>query len=293
MKGLILKNLYDNSPTSANQSARLKEQFVKLGVRADVMPNSPVNIGIDGDGNITHAYADYDFCVYLDKDKYCSYLLEKSGMRLFNRHDAVRACDDKMITHSRLAQSGIKMPATIPGALCYLNAPLDLSVIECVETRLGYPVVVKACYGSLGKDVHLAKNRDELVALAQKYQHTPHLYQQFIAESAGRDIRVITVGGQTVAAMERRSADNFRSNLELGGTGSAIRPDGELKKLCKKVSDILNLDYCGIDVLESNGGYIICEVNSNAFFGGIERVTGINIAERYAEHIIAFTKNLH
>lgn len=292
MKGLILKNLYDSLPAYLNQSVRLKEQFKKLGVKSDIMPNSPTRISLDSDGNIINAYAGYDFCVYLDKDKYCSYLLEKSGMRLFNRHDAVRACDDKMTTHSRLALSGIKMPATVPGALCYSEAPLDLSVIEGVENKMSYPVVVKTCYGSLGNGVHLAKNRKELIDLAKKYRRTPHLFQKFIAESAGRDIRVITVGGQTVAAMERKSAGDFRSNLELGGTGSAIKPDTGLQKLCKKVSDILNLDYCGIDVLESDRGYTVCEVNSNAFFGGIERITGVNVAERYAEYIISVVKTL-
>ena len=106
-----------------------------------------------------------------------------------------------------------------------------------------------------------------------------------MGSSFGRDIRVIVIGGQCVAAMIRQSNGDFRSNLELGGVGTPMTPSTELKTLCEKVAFVLHLDYCGIDVLFGENGYLICEVNSNAFFGGIESVTHINIAERYAKYI--------
>lgn len=285
MKGLILTNLYDSSPSCLNQSIRLKDELEKLGANADILKNSPEKIGVGDDGGLICGYKDYDFCVYFDKDKYCSFVLEKSGLRLFNRHEAIRACDDKVSTHLALSSNGIKMPKTIPSALCYTEAE-TCPYLDDIERELGYPLVVKSSYGSLGKGVHLAKNRGELISLWQKYRHSPHLYQRFISESAGRDIRLIAVGGKVVAAMQRTSKTDFRSNIELGGTGAPFTPDNELISLAKKVSDILKLDYCGIDVLESNSGYLVCEVNSNAFFGGIERVTGVNVARVYAEHIL-------
>ena len=150
---------------------------------------------------------------------------------------------------------------------------------------LGYPLVVKSSYGSLGSGVHLARDAGELKDICQKLKCSPHLFQKFIAESSGRDARVIVVGGEVTAAMTRTAHGDFRSNLELGGSGSPLVPDDGLAELCRRVARHICLDYCGIDMLFGSNGYLVCEVNSNAFFGGIERVTGINVAAAYAAHM--------
>ena len=88
--------------------------------------------------------------------------------------------------------------------------------------------------------------------------------------------------------MKRKNANDFRSNIELGGKGERFDADENLIALCEKVANLLGLDYCGIDVLtDENGERYICEVNSNAFFAEAERVCGVNIAKKYAELIIA------
>lgn len=285
-RGAILINPYDGSPAYLNQSERLQSELKALGCGADIVQNSNLTY-IDGNGRIESSLFSYDFCVYLDKDKYTSAMLEKTGLRLFNRHSAVRACDDKMSTHILLAERGIKMPATVAGALCYSENPeKERAFCRSVALRLGLPVVVKACYGSLGKQVYKADDIEELYALSEKLRYTPHLYQKYIAESAGTDFRIILVGGKVVAAMKRVSRTDFRSNIDLGGTGETIEPDAELKDISERAAAALNLDYCGVDVLKSQSGYLVCEVNSNAFFGGIEKVTGVNVARAYAEHIL-------
>ncbi len=154
-----------------------------------------------------------------------------------------------------------------------------------MQSELGYPLIVKECYGSLGKGVYKADDRASLEKIAEAVKLKPHIFQKFIAESAGTDIRVIVIGGKPVAAMRRVSDGDFRSNLELGGKGEKFDCPAHMADLCAKTSEILGLDYCGIDVLARNDGYCICEVNSNAFFGGIERVTGVNVARLYARHI--------
>ena len=212
-------------------------------------------------------------------------MLERSGLRLFNSHNAIQACDDKMQTAILLSQNSIPMPRTLPGLLCYENQKLNVKAIQNVGQILGFPVIIKSSYGSLGKDVYKANDIAELCEIAEKLKFSPHLFQQFIQESYGKDIRVIAIGGKVVAAMLRQSRGDFRSNLELGGEGKNIILSQEAKELCEKVADLLDLDYCGIDILQGNNKYYICEVNSNAFFGGIEAVTGINIAEKYASYI--------
>lgn len=286
-KGIIITNAYSTLPSSLNQSLRLKKEFSKFGVEADICPNNSFPVEVSGNGEAIRRIAAYDFCVYLDKDKYVSVLLEKTGLKLFNSAEAIATCDDKMLTHIALTDHGIQMPKTLPGLLCYdPQEPVKESILDHIEQALGYPVIVKASYGSLGKDVHKADSRAELRVLCEQYKLAPHLFQECIKECAGKDIRVICIGGKTVAAMQRESCTDFRSNIELGGKGSVYELNPELSSLCGKISDILGLDYCGIDVLPSSRGYLVCEVNSNAFFGGIEAVTGINIARLYAEYIV-------
>lgn len=286
-KGLILINAYSRLPSALYQSERLRDELQRLGINADVRRNDFIPLTTDFNGNILNSLGGYDFCIYLDKDKYVSQLLERSGVRLFNSHSAIEVCDDKMQTHIALSNSGIPMPPSVPGLLCYdPDEKVKPEALDKIEKALGYPMVIKACYGSLGKDVYKADDRQSLEIISEKLKCRSHLFQKFIAESAGRDIRVIVIGGKVTAAMKRVSQTDFRSNLELGGTGSPYAPDDGLTDLCERAAKKLGLDYCGIDVLESNRGYLICEVNSNAFFGGIERVTGVNIAALYARHIV-------
>lgn len=284
-KGLILTNAYSLLQSAQNQANRLKEEFFTLGVQADILRNDHMALYIEN-GLVANGLNGYDFCVYLDKDKYVSQMLEKSGIRLFNSHSAIQVCDDKMQTHIALANNGIPMPRTLPGLLCYTpESTVTKQTLDKVEKFIGYPVIVKECYGSLGKNVYKADNRAQLNAIAEKLKTIPHLFQQCITESLGRDIRVIVIGKKPVCAMLRQSKDDFRSNIGLGGTGTAVEIDDNLYSLCNKVAEILNLDYCGIDVLLGKDGYYICEVNSNAFFGGIEAVTKVNVAKLYAQYI--------
>lgn len=285
-RAVIIINAYSTLPTGLNQAERLKSEFERLGVMAEIRRNG-FFASLENSGKLVNALCGYDFCVYLDKDKYASAILEKSGLRLFNSHAAVRVCDDKTETHLALAGHGVPMPQTVPATLCYdPQAKIKEEHILFLERTLGYPVIVKESYGSLGKGVYKADNRAELEELCEKLKCTPHLFQRFISSSAGRDIRVIVIGGKAVAAMQRKSDTDFRSNLELGGTAKPVEIDVRLRDICELTAKILKLDYCGIDVLYGeNGGYLVCEVNSNAFFGGIERVTGVNIARLYAAYI--------
>lgn len=283
MKGAIVTNGYSSLAAAKNQANRLQEEFDRIGVNCGIFPNEFFGAHIKC-GEISSEFPRCDFCVYLDKDKYLSAVLEKSGVRLFNRHAAIRVCDDKMSTHIALADEGINMPETFAGLLCY-DGGAPLKNLDKIERALGYPLIIKECYGSLGKGVYKADNRAELRKTAEKLKLTPHLFQKFISESAGRDIRAIVIGGEIKAAMLRKSNGDFRSNIALGGTAEAIEPDEEMRALCRKISEVLGLDYCGIDLLLGREGYLVCEVNSNAFFGGIEAATGVNIARLYAEYI--------
>lgn len=286
-RGVILINAYSKRPAVLEQVEQIRDEFAKLGINADIRRNNRFGATIDGKGDIACALSDYDFCVYLDKDKYVSEMLEKSGMRLFNSHKAVLVCDDKMCTSIALANNGIKMPKTLAGLLCYNpEESVAPETLDKVESLLGYPLIIKESYGSLGNGVFKVDDRAQLESAAQRLKCKSHLFQEFIASSYGRDLRVIVVGGKAVGAMERKAHGDFRSNIELGGEGRAYNLDNATAEIAERVSRILGLDYCGIDLLFADSGApYVCEVNSNAFFAAFERVTGINVAECYARHI--------
>lgn len=134
--------------------------------------------------------------------------------------------------------------------------------------------------------MRLIRTMDELRTTEKDFLYCPHFYQRYLAESEGRDIRVIVIGGRAVAAMERQAKKGeFRSNIELGGHGVCVGLTESFRLAAERAAEALKLDYCGVDLLETASGPVLCEVNSNAFFEGMEAATGINIARLYAEHI--------
>ncbi len=286
MKGLILTNAFFNSPEADYQPARLLEEFSALGVSANIKRNDFFPFSVE-DGSLKREL-NYDFCVYLDKDKYVLRALEKCQIPTFNCASAIEVCDDKMLTALALSNEGVPMPKTLPGLLCYnQNATVTDESVEKIISSLSLPLIAKESYGSLGKSVFLVKTKAELLSVMEKLKCKPHLFQEFIKESKGRDLRVIGIGGKAVGAIERKNEDDFRSNLFSGGTATPMPVTEEIKSLTSKIMSALSLDYCGIDLLFSKDGYLVCEVNSNAFFGGFEKATSINVARLYAQHILS------
>lgn len=287
MKGLIVMNGYPAAEKFYRQSERIASELRARGVEMDVCLNGEMAAVLCGDGQV-NGVEGYDFSVYLDKDKYLSKLLELKGLRLFNRAEAIEFCDDKMTTYLHLAKSGVPIVPSIPAPLCYTkNAQVKKDFLSFVESQFGYPLIAKKSYGSFGEGVRLIANRAELESVETEWLYLPHFYQQFVQESAGRDVRVIVVGGKAFAAMERvAQGREFRSNIELGGQGVAVALTDAQIQTAERAAQALGLDYCGVDLLEGESP-LVCEVNSNAFFEGLESVTGANVAAAYAEHILS------
>lgn len=283
MKGLIVVNAYAKT-TETRQVLRLRDEFFKLGVSTRVIRNDCF-FGRVGCDEYARKLNDYDFCVYLDKDKYASRVLSKH-MRLFNSAEAIESCDDKMTTHILLSDSGIPMPPTVAGLLCYdKTAEIPDSAADGVIDALGLPVIVKQAYGSMGSGVFKADTKKQMKTVMRKLKCEPHLFQKYIASSHGRDLRVIVVGGKVLGGIERRSNGDFRSNIGLGGSATAVAVPSEVSDYAVKAAGILGLDYCGLDFLYGDR-FLLCEVNSNAFFDAFEEATNINVAGAYARHIL-------
>ena len=285
-KGLIVVNTYEVFPSVEHMVSRLKEEFAKLGIVFDVLSSGELPLWVSEDGRIRHGDLPYDFAIYLDKDPYVASMLEDAGLRLFNKADAIRLCDDKMLTYLSLSDKGIKMPKTISGPLRYSKKDSDV-FLKRIEASFSFPIVVKENYGSLGRNVYLVQNKTELKELENRLSYSPRLYQELIASSFGVDNRIIVIGGRAIAWMKRKSDNgDFRSNIALGGHGEGVNLPQNYIMMAENCAKILGLDYAGIDILNGpDGEPILCEVNSNAFIKGIEEVTGINVAKAYADYI--------
>ncbi|MDE7087498.1 MAG: RimK family alpha-L-glutamate ligase [Clostridia bacterium] len=284
MNALIVVNAYVKNKSQLSQAERIAEELRKLGVCVDV--NKNFNLARISDGKVL--CNKYGFCVFLDKDRVAARLLERGGLKLFNCSAAIEVCDDKMLTNTALANAGFPLPDCIYAPLCYHpESKINEEFLKQTAQRLGFPLVAKINYGSLGAGVTLIKNFEQLAEYERANLTVPHFYQKFIDCGCGADTRVIVVGGKVVCSMQRRNEKDFRSNIELGGRGTKAECGKELAKLCTDIAKHLNLDYCGVDILtDTDGKTYVCEVNSNAFFAAAESVCGVNVARAYAEYMV-------
>jgi gamma-F420-2:alpha-L-glutamate ligase len=201
---------------------------------------------------------------------------EHEGIAMVNSPAAIEVVADKLQTLQVLSQAGLPIPKTI---LC--KFPVDVNV---VERELGFPVVVKTLRGTRGAGVLLCANREQFNDLASLLDGasagTDFIFQQYVEASHGHDVRVLVVNGRAVAAMERRSTDGgFKSNISLGGVGTAFKPPREMAALAIRVTEALGLDVAGIDILFDRDGYRVCEANSAPGFQGLERACGISVPD--------------
>ena len=285
-KGLIIINGFGVAEGIQHQLKRLKEEFSNKGVPVDVRTSTDV-FSYLSEGNVKSTLPHYDFVIYTDKDRYIAEELERAGYRLFNSSSSIVKCDDKMLTHLSLSDQGIKMPTTISSPLCYRDDG-NRKYLDNVIEIIGLPMIVKENYGSLGRQVYFVTNKNELLDLENKLIHVPHIFQQFIASSKGKDYRIIVIGGKAVAYMKRENKFSYLSNLAAGGKSYVVDLPKSYLEVAEKAAKILELDYCGVDLLEGeNGEPILSEVNSNAFYEGIEKTTGINVARLYVDYILS------
>jgi len=297
MHCLIVINSYSKAHGLINKSMRLKEELKKKGIDSDIMKTCEIPVTFVDSKATIEGVDKYDFCLFLDKDKYIGEILSHQ-MPVFNSPKATEWCDDKTLTYMKTIGLDIKTPITIPAILCYTKPTKEEmdTFINFLLSKLSFPIVCKQSYGSLGKQVYLIKNKDELEKKYLELACVTHLYQEYVGINIERseDYRIITIGGKYVTAMKRINENDFRSNISSGGHGEKVieLPKG-LKEAAELISRKLNLDYAGIDLLVGKNNQIyFLEANSNAFFEEIEKITGENVAEKFVDYCIKKVKKL-
>lgn len=232
-----------------------------------------------------------DFVLFWDKDIVLGNYLESQGIPLYNSVDAIRLCDDKRLTHIALMREGILSPRTIMAPMTYPNIGFtNHDFFEYVERELTYPFVVKEAFGSFGEQVYLVRDRKELQQRIQGTSTTELLFQEYIPESRGRDVRLQVVGDRVVASMYRYSDTDFRANVTAGGKMKNYTPSKEESSLALRAARAVGADFAGVDLLFGAEGPLVCEVNSNAHFKNIQTCTGVPVAEEIIQYICEVQK---
>lgn len=209
--------------------------------------------------------------------------LEMQGVYTVSSSLAINRSRDKLRSLQLLAKSGVGIPKTV---VSRNSADID----DLIEKIGGMPVIIKLARGTHGNGVVLAETKKAAKSVLQALYLTNEdgtniLLQEFVKESAGTDIRAFVVGGRVVASMKRQSLDDdFRSNLHKGGEGTIIKLTEEERKMAVKAAKAMGLNIAGVDMMRSERGPLILEVNASPGFG-IEKVTGRDVATPIIEYV--------
>lgn len=191
---------------------------------------------------------------------------------------------DKLRSMQLMSRAGIGIPKTV------FSRGMTTNVEDLIEDLGGAPVIIKLARGTHGNGVVLAETKKAAKSVLQAFyvmddDGTNIMLQEFIKESAGEDIRAFVVGGKVVASMKRQSLDDdFRSNLHQGGEGTSVKLSDEERKTAQKAARAMGLSICGVDMMRSEKGPLVLEVNASPGFG-IEKVTKRNVASHIIDYI--------
>jgi ribosomal protein S6--L-glutamate ligase len=199
---------------------------------------------------------------------------EMMGTFPVNESVAISRSRDKLRSLQLLSREGVGLPVT-----GFAHSPDDVQ--DLIEMVGGPPLVIKLLEGTQGIGVVLAETRKASESIIEAFMglRANIMVQEYIKEAGGADIRCLVVGGKVVAAMKRQAKEGeFRSNLHRGGSASLIKITPEERSTAVRAAKVIGLNVAGVDILRSNHGPVVMEVNSSPGLEGIEAATNKNVA---------------
>lgn len=268
---------------------RLKEEAKKRGHEVDVINYGKCYVTVEKGHPAVHYEGQevkgYDVIIPRISARITKYgtsivrQFEMQGIPTLTSSIAIVRSRDKLRSMQLLSKAGVGIPKTV-----FAREASDLdSVLEQVG---GAPVIIKVARGTHGNGVVLAETKKAAKAVMQAFyvEGVSFVVQEFIAESAGVDIRAFVVNGKVVASMMRQSLDDdFRSNLHQGAEGIPVKLTPEERKTARRAAKAMGLAVCGVDMMRSERGPLVLEVNSSPGFG-IETVTNKNVSSSIIEY---------
>lgn len=211
---------------------------------------------------------------------------EAMGVYPLNSSAAIGRSRDKLYAHQILARAGIGMPVT-----GFARSPHDTE--DLIKTVGGAPLILKLLEGTQGKGVVLAETAKAAESVIDAFRglQANFLVQEFVAEAGGADVRCLVVGNKVVGAMMRQAAEGeYRSNLHRGGIAKKVRITKAERETAVKAAKTMGLPVAGVDLLRSDAGPKVLEVNSSPGLEGIETALGMDIAEKIIEYLERYCK---
>jgi ribosomal protein S6--L-glutamate ligase len=206
---------------------------------------------------------------------------EMMGVYPLNESVAIGRSRDKLRSLQLLARAGIGLPVTgFANSAKYSD--------DVIKIAGGAPVVIKLLEGTQGIGVVLGETHNSAKSVIEAFRGAKIniLVQEFIKEAGGMDIRCLVVDGKVIAAMKRQGAEgDFRSNLHRGGSATTMKITPEERSTAVRAAKTMGLNVCGVDLLRSNHGPVVMEVNSSPGLEGVENATGIDIAGKIIEFL--------
>lgn len=284
MRCAFVSNSFLRGGKFSEPGAMFRAAAGRAGIEFAEISNSDLAVPLGDRRAVERATGGADFVLFWDKDVRCAANLELCGLPVLNGSECIRLCDDKSLTHLALAAAGVPSIDTVACPLTFSEYG-DLGFADRAAEALGFPMVVKDCFGSFGEQVRLARDAGELRSvLSEPYR--PRILQRYV-ECGGADVRVEVVGGRAVAAMARRAPEgDFRSNATIGGTVSGCEPTGEESELAVRACEAVGADFAGVDVIETGDGPVVCEVNSSAHLRNLLECTGIDASDAILAHAV-------
>lgn len=206
---------------------------------------------------------------------------EMADIFTLNTSDGISRSRDKLRSMQILSRAGVGLPTT-----SFAHSIQDVDGL--LEVVGGTPVIIKLLEGTQGLGVVLAETKKaaESVIGAFRQLDANILVQQFIKEAAGADIRALVVGGKVIAAMRRQGAPgDFRSNLHRGGSAEMIKLPPSERSTAVRAAKAMGLNVAGVDMVQSEEGPMVLEVNSSPGLEGIEKASSIDIADQIVDNI--------
>lgn len=285
-------NIIILSKGSANYSTkRLKEEAIRSGHEVRVINYNKCYMTIEKDNPIVYykgkPLTDVDAIIPRIAQSYTKYgtsvvrQFEMQGVFTTASSIAINRSRDKLRSYQLLAKYGVGVPKTV---FARETSEFD----EVIELAGGAPVIIKVARGTHGNGVVLAETRKAAQAVMQAFfvEEVNFLVQEYVEESAGMDIRAFVVGGKVVASIKRQSLDDdFRSNTHQGGVGGPVKLTDEERKTAQKAAKAMGLPICGVDMMRSDRGPLVLEVNSSASLKTPELVTSRDVASKVIEYI--------
>ena len=267
----------------------LQTQASEMGYETSMIDAKTTRFNTDSNKN------EYDFgdvvlerCISYYRGLHFTACLEFLDVPVINSFEIANTCGNKMITSMLLKKNNIPTPKT------YFSFSAE-SAMEHFE-KVGYPLVIKPIIGSWGRSVMPIKDKDTADAIIENRQVTDGpqdriYYLQEMIDRPPRDIRVITVGDQAVAAMYRKSSGGFKTNIALGAEPEICKITNEIEELCLNASKAVGGGILGIDLMEDkNRGLVVHEVNNTVEFKGLVKVAEKNIPKEMIDFAINYVR---